>query len=97
VDTVTGPLRLHAAAEVERIITVIRQIVFLKLRRNGAVIGVSGGVDSSVVACLCARALGKDRVVVLFTPERTPSLLNLSESFNVVACGNGNRPVTNRL
>jgi NAD+ synthase len=66
---VTGPLRLDAAGEVERIIAVIRHIVFLKLRRKGVVIGVSGGVDSSVVAYLCARALGKDRVVVLFTPE----------------------------
>jgi len=28
-----------------------------------AVIGISGGKDSSVVAALCVEALGKDRVV----------------------------------
>jgi NAD+ synthase len=33
------------------------------------VIGVSGGIDSSVVAYLCARALGNERVFALFLPE----------------------------
>lgn len=37
---------------------------------RGAVVGVSGGLDSAVVALLCARALGPDRVVGLFLPER---------------------------
>jgi NAD+ synthase len=48
----------------------IREQVFRRLRRRGAVIGLSGGVDSSVVCMLCARALGPDRVQGLFTPER---------------------------
>jgi NAD+ synthase len=42
-------------------------------RRRGVVVGVSGGIDSSVVACLCTRALGADRVQVLFMPERDSS------------------------
>ena len=33
-----------------------------------AVIGISGGKDSSVVAALCAEALGKDRVVGVLMP-----------------------------
>src|SRR5579883_1970274 len=44
-------------------------MVFKRLKRKGAVIGVSGGIDSSVVAFLCARALGPERVILLFTPE----------------------------
>lgn len=32
--------------------------------------GLSGGVDSSVVAALCARALGAEKVLGLFMPER---------------------------
>jgi NAD+ synthase len=43
------------------------------LRRRGVVVGLSGGVDSSVVAALCARALGPDRVLGLFMPERDSS------------------------
>lgn len=37
---------------------------------RGAVVGISGGLDSAVVAFLCARALGPNRVVGLFLPER---------------------------
>ncbi len=43
------------------------------LRRKGAVVGLSGGVDSSVVAALCVRALGRERVLGLFMPERDSS------------------------
>ena len=62
-------LRVDAAQETERIVTRIREIVFRQLKRRGAVVGVSGGIDSSVVASLCARALGKDRVLALLMPE----------------------------
>lgn len=34
-----------------------------------AVIGISGGKDSSVVAALCAEALGKDRVIGILMPN----------------------------
>jgi len=37
------------------------------------VIGVSGGINSSVVAFLCVRALGRERVLALSTPERESS------------------------
>jgi len=40
------------------------------LGRRGAVLGLSGGVDSSVCAALCARGLGADRVLALRMPER---------------------------
>ena len=43
------------------------------LRRRGAVIGLSGGVDSSVVVALCARSVGADKVLGLFMPERDSS------------------------
>lgn len=38
-------------------------------RRRGAVIGISGGIDSSVVAALAARAFGADKVLGLLMPE----------------------------
>lgn len=34
-----------------------------------AVVGISGGLDSSVVAALCVEALGKDRVIGVLMPE----------------------------
>ena len=51
-------LVLDAAAEVERIVEELRQQVFGELGRRGAVVGLSGGIDSSVVAALCVRAFG---------------------------------------
>jgi len=41
---------------------------------SGVVIGLSGGVDSSLAAALCVRALGQDKVLgVLMPTEFTPS------------------------
>jgi NAD+ synthase len=51
----------------------IREQVLGTLRRKGAVVGMSGGIDSSVVAALCARAFGPERVLGLFMPERDSS------------------------
>jgi len=66
-------LRIDPALETERITTGIRNVVFQQLRRKGAVIGVSGGIDSSTVAFLGARALGPERIQILFTPESDSS------------------------
>lgn len=40
---------------------------------KGTVVGLSGGMDSSTVAKLCADALGKDKVLALVMPERETS------------------------
>ena len=66
-------LVLDAAAEVERIVEELRQQVFGELGRRGAVVGLSGGIDSSVVAALCVRAFGKDKVLGIFMPEHHSS------------------------
>ncbi len=63
-------LHLDAEAEVERIVSTIRTQLGSKLRRKGVVLGLSGGIDSSVVAALAVRALGPERVLGLFMPER---------------------------
>jgi len=69
----TDLLRLDAAPTVDHITTAIREQLFKQLRRKGIVLGLSGGIDSSVVAALAARALGKDRVLALLMPERESS------------------------
>ncbi|HBE16038.1 MAG TPA: NAD(+) synthase [Cyanobacteria bacterium UBA11149] len=62
-------LDLDVAKETERIVEVLRQSVHQTLRRQGAVLGISGGIDSSVVLALCAKAFGAERVVALLLPE----------------------------
>lgn len=68
----TDVLRIDVSGVAEAIEGAIRQQVRF-LRRRGAVVGLSGGIDSSVVTCLCARALGAARVQVLLMPERDSS------------------------
>ena len=59
----------EAAAELARITSALREAVLGDLRRRGVVVGLSGGIDSSVVAALCARALGPEHVLGLFMNE----------------------------
>ncbi len=66
-------LKLDAAAEVERITHAMREQVLGQLHRRGAVVGISGGIDSSVVTALCVQAFGKDKVLGLFMPEHHSS------------------------
>ena len=70
-----GPdsLSLDAAVEVRKICERIRELV-VRFRRKGAVVAMSGGIDSSVVASLCVAALGKDRVIGLLLPEKESSV-----------------------
>jgi NAD+ synthase len=68
-----GTLQIDPAREVDRIALSIRTQVGKQLRRKGVVLGLSGGVDSSVAAALCVRALGPERVLGLFMPERESS------------------------
>jgi NAD+ synthase len=42
-------------------------------QRDGAIVGISGGIDSSVVGSLLVRALGPERVLALVLPERDSS------------------------
>ena len=66
-------LAIDADAEIERIAQSLRAQVLGEFRRRGAVLGLSGGIDSSVVAALCVRAFGKEKVLGLFMPERHSS------------------------
>lgn len=66
-------LEIDPAATAAAIAAFIRQVVQDGLRRRGVVVGLSGGIDSSVVAALGARALGPERVLGLCMPERHTS------------------------
>lgn len=49
-----------------------------------AVVGISGGKDSSIVAALCVEALGKDRVIGVLMPNGEQSDI----SYSYFLCGN---------
>ncbi|PYR80069.1 MAG: NAD(+) synthase [Acidobacteria bacterium] len=66
-------LKIDAPAVSARIEAQIRGVVLHRLRRRGVVVGLSGGVDSSVVAALAVRALGANRVIGLLMPEADSS------------------------
>jgi len=66
-------LKIDTEKETERIIEKIHFFFRTKFMRTGAVVALSGGIDSSVVAVLCVRALGKDRVTGLLLPEKESS------------------------
>ena len=73
-------LDIDPAAVADDIASGIRSIT-QSLGRRGAVVGLSGGVDSAVTAALCVRALGKESVLAVLTPEResSPETLRLSK------------------
>jgi NAD+ synthase len=66
-------LTIDPAPVTFRIEQAIQQQVLQTLRRRGVVVGLSGGIDSSVSAALAVRALGANRVLGLLMPERDSS------------------------
>ena len=51
-------LQLDYEQAADAIVAAIRQQVTKRLRKRGVVLGLSGGIDSSVTAALCVRAHG---------------------------------------
>jgi len=62
-------IRIDPGAETERIVEGLREIVARKFHKRGAVVGISGGIDSSVCLALAARAFGADKVLGITMPE----------------------------
>ena len=62
-------LRLDPERATQEIVDGLRAAVLGEMRRRGAVVALSGGVDSSVCIALCARAFEPERVLALLMPE----------------------------
>lgn len=67
-----GVFALDCDREIRRIGLLLKRTL-VRFRRRGVVLGLSGGVDSSVCAALAAQALGGERVLGLVMPERESS------------------------
>jgi len=64
-----GLLHIDAGKTKDKIINFIRRYV-LELNRDGALVGLSGGLDSCLVLRLCVEALGSKNVRAIIIPER---------------------------
>src|SRR3954470_18479523 len=75
-------LSLDPAVEVAKIGAALQEQVLRRFRKKGVVLGLSGGIDSSVAAALAVRTFGANRVLGLLMPEKESSsdTLELSQS-----------------
>ena len=69
----SNALKIDAGKESEQIATKVREVISRDLKRKGAIVAISGGIDSSVVAALCVKAMGAKRVFGLFLPDKDSS------------------------
>ncbi|MFO8002208.1 MAG: NAD(+) synthase [Marinilabilia sp.] len=83
-------LKIDSPADLtDRICEKLRTDVFHRFRRQGGVVGISGGIDSSVTLALAARAFGPERVLGVLLPEQDSSpdsknlALELASQFGV--------------
>jgi len=53
-----------------------------KLEREGVILGLSGGIDSVVIAALCVRALGPKKTFALIMPEKDSKKEHTQDALN---------------
>ena len=53
-----------------------------KLEREGVILGLSGGIDSAVLATLCKRAVGPERTQALIMPEKDSEDEHIEDALN---------------
>jgi len=58
---------------VDKICSKLKEDVFHGLRRKGGIVGISGGIDSSVTLALAVRALGVENLLGVMLPEKDSS------------------------
>ena len=75
-------MKFHAKEMTNALIHWIRAWFWKNGRGCNAVIGISGGKDSSVCAALCAAALGKERVIGVLMPNGTQN--DIPDSYQLV-------------
>ena len=82
-------LDIDARVEADRIASLLDRSVRQEMHKHGGVVGISGGIDSSVVLGLSVKAFGKDNVTAIMMPEKDSDPISerlarqLSEHFGV--------------
>lgn len=76
-------------ALIDKISQKLKEDVFRRFRRQGGIVGISGGIDSSVTLAIAAKALGPAKVAGVLLPEHDSSpdskslALKLADKFGV--------------
>ena len=67
--------------KINEITKFIKNEVFEIYQKKGAVIGLSGGIDSAITAALCTKSIGSEKVLGLILPEKEsdPNSENLAQ------------------
>lgn len=74
--------------DIDKAITTIKRFISGKLLQSGMkgyVVGLSGGIDSSVSATLSVEAVGKEKVLAVLMPYRTSSESSISDALTLAA------------
>ena len=77
-SSIESLMNIDPQKETERIIDKLRNDLSKTLKKRGAVIGISGGIDSSVILALCAKAFGPKKVLGIMLPEKESSKDNFA-------------------
>ena len=75
-------MEFNAKEVKDQVVRWIRDWFEINGKGCNAVLGVSGGKDSSVAAALCAEALGKDRVIGVTMPNSVQP--DIADSFRII-------------
>lgn len=83
-DFTKDSININPAEELARISSKLKEDVIKKLKKRGAVVGISGGIDSSVVLAICAKTFGQERVLGVMMPENdsNPDSLELAKKLS---------------
>jgi NAD+ synthase len=82
-EPINADLRINA----ELVAEILTRFIRIEIRRAGfqrVVVGLSGGIDSSVVTYLCAKALGPENVLAVTMPYKTSSEATRRDSRAVI-------------
>jgi NAD+ synthase len=86
-EKVLPPVDLNE--EIDFIVEFIKDQVRNEYKRDGIVVGLSGGVDSAVTAALSLKAVGEANIISLIMPEKESNpissslALEMAEKFNI--------------
>jgi NAD+ synthase len=78
------PLEINTELAAQWLVAFLRDEMVERRGIGRAVIGLSGGIDSAVVAYLCARALGPENVYAIRMPYRSSSPSSLIDAQKVI-------------
>jgi len=75
-------LIIDSQAEVERICSFIIETILKRMHKKGAIVGLSGGIDSALSAALSVKAFGAENVLGIILPEKDSS--KVSEEYAIL-------------